>query len=224
MEHQIGRRAWLSATGLALATINGNVAAQTAPKTRTLLAINTSPRKGRTTSAGLAACLQAAREQDSTLQTELIELGDLNIPAYIAAGIPLKPGDTDDFPEIAKKLSAPEVVAIIVGSPVYFGNMSALCKTFLERCYTLRKDGFKWSGKLAGALAVGSTRNGGQELTVQSIHTSLMGQDMLITGTGQPSVRIGATLWNQNDSIAEDEFGLSTARDLGKRLATLAGR
>ena len=43
-----------------------------------------------------------------------------------------------------------------------------------------------------------------------------------MASTGQPSVRLGATLMNDKDSIAGDEYGLGTARDLGKRVAELA--
>ena len=78
-----------------------------------------------------------------------------------------------------------------------------------------------------GVEAVGSARNGGQELTIRSIQTALMCQDMIVVGDGKPSARIGATLWNQNDSIAEDDFGSDTAMNLGRRvaeLATLIGR
>ena len=71
-------------------------------------------------------------------------------------------------------------------------------------------------------LAVGGARNGGQELTIRSIQTALMCQDMVVVGDGRPSARIGATLWNRNDSIAEDDFGMDTARNLGRRVAELA--
>ena len=74
----------------------------------------------------------------------------------------MKAGDTDDFPALADKLGAPNVVGIVVGSPVYFGNMSALCKAFLDRCGVFRKGGFKLSNKVAGVVAVGGARNGGQ--------------------------------------------------------------
>jgi multimeric flavodoxin WrbA len=135
----------------------------------------------------------------------------------------LKEGETDDFPTIAEKLRDPAVVGLIVGSPVYFNNMSALCKAFIDRCIVFRKAGFELRNKVFGALAVGGARNGGQELVVSSIQAGFMGQDVIIVGDGKPSGRIGATLWNQNNSIAEDEFGLKTARGLGQRVAELAG-
>lgn len=223
MMQRIGRRELMGAAGAAVVATawGGTALAQNAPAKRKIVAINGSPRKGMTTSAGLSLCLEAARNGFPEFETELIELADYAIPAQLAAGQPLRPGEVDDFPKLAEKLSDPAVVGIIVGSPVYFGTMSALCKAFLDRCMVFRK-GFVWHNRVAGALAVGSARNGGQELTVESIKVALSGQDVLLVGTGQPTVRVGATLWNQGDSIADDAFGCETAKDLGRRVAEVA--
>jgi len=202
--------------------IGGSSFAQETAAKRKIIGINCSPRKGKTTAAGLGVCLNAAKENNPRIETELIELAELSIPAQLAAGQPLRAGESDDFPLIVNILGDPSVAGIIVGSPVYFGNMSALCKAFLDRLMTFRKDGFKLRNKVAGTLAVGSARNGGQELTIRSIQTALMCQDMIIVGDGQPTARIGATLWNQNDSIEGDEFGKQTAINLGRRVAELA--
>ena len=86
----------------------------------------------------------------------------------------------------------------------------------------LRQDGFKLRNKVAGVVAVGGTRNGGQELTVQSIEAALMCQDMVVVGTGKPAGRAGATLWNVEESIDADTFGKDTARSLGQRVAEVA--
>lgn len=224
MSERIGRRELIRTVGIAaVATAVGETAAaRETPRKRKIVGISCSPRKGKTTAAALAVCLDAAKEQVAGLETELIELADLSIPAQLAAGQPLKDGETDDFASLVPKLGDPSVVGIIVGSPVYFGNMSALCKAFLDRCVAFRKDSFRLRNKVAGVLAVGGARNGGQELTIRSIQTALMGQDMVVVGDGEPSGRIGATLWNQNDSIAADDFGTNTAEKLGRRVAELA--
>jgi multimeric flavodoxin WrbA len=208
----------IGAAGAAMAVtaMVRDASAQETADRRTIVGISCSPREGKTTAAAIQECLGAAKEHDPGLQTELIELADISIPGYMAAGVPLKPGDKDDFPALIEKLGDTAVVGIIVGSPVYFGNMTALCIAF-------RKDGFRLRNKVAGVLAVGGARNGGQELTIRSIQTALMCQDMIIVGDGRPSARIGATLWNQNDSIAKDEFGIGTARNLGRRVAEMAG-
>ncbi len=222
MSNLLGRRELMGAAGaMAVAGALG-AAAQDSPVNLKVIGVCCSPRAGKTTSAALALCLAAAKEKDPNIDTELIELGGLSIPAQLAAGLPLREGEVDDFPEIAKKLADPLVAAIIVGSPVYFSNMSSLCKAFLERCMVLRQDGFKLRSKVAGVVAVGGTRNGGQELTVQSIEAALMCQDMVVVGTGKPAGRAGAALWNVEDSIEADTFGKDTARSLGQRVAEVA--
>ncbi|HPC16105.1 MAG TPA: flavodoxin family protein [Candidatus Hydrogenedentes bacterium] len=223
MSSKIGRRELIGAAGAAIVAgaIGGEAAAQDALPKRKIIGISCSPRKGKTTAAAVALCLKAAEEQDPGLATELIELADFSIPAQLAAGQPLREGEADDFPKLVEKLGDPAVAGIIVGSPVYFGNMSALCKAFLDRCFAFRKDGFKLRNKVVGVLAVGSTRNGGQELTIRSIQTALMCQDMVVVGDGQPSARVGATFWSQNDSIEGDDFGKDTAKNLGRRVAEL---
>lgn len=223
MTHEIDRRDVLkiACTTLAAGALGIDAVAE-ATQAKKILGISCSPRKGKTTASAVQISLDAAKEYAPQIETEFMDLAEMNIPAYIAAGLPLRDGDKDDFPALLPRLTDPSVIGVIIGSPVYFGNMSALCKCFLDRCMAIRSDGFKWRNKAGGAIAVGSTRNGGQELTIESIKTALMGQDMLLVGTGHPSVRIGATLWNQDDSIAADEFGISTAKDLGRRVTELA--
>lgn len=223
MSKQIDRRTIISAAGATAiwSAVGSEGFARDNQKTHKIIGINSSPRKGMTTSKAVAACLKAVEESDPAAETELIELADLSIPAQLAAGQPLRSGETDDFPQLVKKLGDPRVAGIIVGSPVYFGNMSALCKAFLDRCIAFRQDGFKLRNKVAGVLAVGGARNGGQELTIRSIQTALMCQDMIIVSDGQPSSRIGATFWSQNNSIEEDFFGIDTAMNLGRRVAEL---
>jgi multimeric flavodoxin WrbA len=176
-----------------------------------------------TTFNSLKICLEAAQESSEGIRTELIELAGLRINGSIAAGIPLEPGERDDFPSLMPKLSDPRVAGIIVGTPVYFGNMTSLCKAFLDRCIVLRKNDFALRNKAAGVLAVGGTRNGGQELTIQSVQTALMCQEMVVVGDGQPTGHFGATVWSGGEGgVKEDEFGLATARNLGRRVAEVA--
>ncbi len=225
MSHKIGRRAMIGAAGVAAVagTLGSTAMAKEGAQQQKIVGISCSPRAGKTTAAALTRCLKAAREGAPGIETELIELAALSIPAQLAAGQPLREGEVDDFPALVEQLSDPAVVGIIVGSPVYFGNMSALCKAFLDRCGAFRSGGFLLRNKVAGVLAVGAARNGGQELTIRSIQTALLCQDMIIVGDGQPTARIGATLWSQNDTIAEDEFGGQTADNLGRRVAEMAG-
>ena len=189
-----------------------------------IIGIACSPRKGKTTAAALQICLKAAADVDPRIETELIELAGMKIDGSLAAGLPLAPGQEDDFEKLVPKLADPKVAGIIIGTPVYFGNMTYLCKAFLDRCMTFRKT-FALSGKVGGVVAVGAARNGGQELTIRSVHTSLLCQEMVIVGDGKPTGHTGATVWNNGkDDITTDEFGMSTARNLGRRVAEIALR
>jgi multimeric flavodoxin WrbA len=190
-----------------------------------ILGISSSPRAGKNTSTALGVCLRAADETDSSVETEQIELAGLHINGNVAAGIDLPPGEKDDFPALVPKLTDPDVRGIIIGTPVYFGNMSSLCKAFLDRCIVLWQDDFALSGKVAGVVAVGGSRNGGQEVTIQSVQVSLLCQEMILVGNGRPGPRLGATVWSgAQGGVLKDEYGLTTAKALGRRVAQVALR
>jgi len=225
MGRDMDRRAFLSAAGgLAAAGIVSQAVATAAEpqagKKVKIVAVACSPRLGKTTAAALKAALEAAAKAGASVETELIELAGLNIPVFdpAAADAP------SDFAKVAAKLSDPAVGGIIVGTPVYFSNMSSLCKAFLDHCMALRKAKFALSGKVAGVLAVGGVRNGGQELAIASVQAALMCQEMIVVGDGKPTAHSGATLVNTGDDISGDEFGLGTAVNLGRHVAEVALR
>lgn len=190
-----------------------------------IIAISCSPRKGKTTAAALQVSLDAAKEVSPRIETELIELAGLRINGNVAAGVPLGEGERDDFPTLVPKLKDPKVGGIIIGTPVYFGNMSSLCKAFLERCIVLYHPDYVLSNKAAGVVAVGGSRNGGQETTIQSVQMSLHCQEMVIVGNGRPSSRLGGTVWSGAEGgVLKDEYGMTTTKALGRRVAEVALR
>jgi len=220
MAGSVNRRAFLGAAGAAAAAgaMAGRANAAEAKGTGTkIVAVACSPRKGKTTAQGLTVCLEATKEAAPGIETELVELAGRDIPVFD----PASPG-SEAFNKVAAVLRDPTVRGILVGSPVYFGTMTSLAKAFLDHCIALRKGGFALAGKVAGVLAVGACRNGGQEMTIQAIQAALMCQEMTVVGDGRPTAHTGATLWNQGDDIFADEFGLTTARNLGRRVAEVA--
>jgi multimeric flavodoxin WrbA len=196
-------------------------AAGSAAKTVKIIGVACSPRKDRTTAAALRICLEAAKGLSPEIEIELIDLGGLKMNGDVAAGVPLETGERDDFPQIEAKLRGPNVRGIIVGTPVYFSNMSSLCKAFLDRWMAFRGS-FALRNRVGGAVAVGAARNGGQELTLQTIHAAMLCQDMIIVSEGRPTSRLGGILVSTQDDISKDEAGLATARSLGRRVAELA--
>ena len=228
MKSPVSRRHFLGSSSVAAAGValgaQGAVFAQgagTSPDNAIkILAFSMSLRQGMSTAKSLAVCLDAAKDVSPRIETELVELAGLSFPTQPIVGQPLPEGEKDDFPALSAKPLDPKVRGIIIGSPVYFGSMPSLGKAFLERWGSLRKD-FALSGKVGGVLAVGAARNGGQELTIQGIQSILFCHEMLLVGDGQPTGHRGATVWNNKewDDVTKDEFGMSTTRNLGRRVA-----
>ena len=231
MMNDLTRRDFLGAAGAAATAgaVAGSVAAgevygKAGRKAIKILGIGCSPRAESTTAAAVQACLDAAKEVDPQhIEVELIKLAGMRINGDVAAGIELAPGERDDFPKLAPKLSDPAVAGWIIGSPVYFANMSSLCKAFLERLMVFRKE-FKLSNKVAGVLAVGGARNGGQELTITSIQHSLFGQEIIVVGESRPSSHFGPGVWNNKEfaKITADQVRMAAVRNLGRHVAEVA--
>jgi len=227
MAERLSRRKFLGTVGAAVAVDAAASRVYAGPQKRNdktrIIGIACSPRKGKTTAASLRLCLEAAAGVDPRIEVELIELAGMKIDGALAAGLPPEPGQQDDFRKLVPKLSDAQVAGIIIGTPVYFGNMTSLCKALLDRCIAFRKSNFALGNKVAGVLAVGGVRNGGQELTIQSVQAALLCQEMILVGTARPSARTGATVWNDPArEIAKDEYGIGTAKDLGRRVAEVA--
>ncbi len=188
-----------------------------------IVGVSCSPRKGKTTATSVKIALDAAKEVDPRIETELLDLGGLQIAGWSGG---TKPGETkevvDDFQLVLPSLQAPDLGGIIIGSPSYFRSMSSLCKAFLERLAVLRSPKLLLADKAVGVLAVGAYRNGGQELVIAQIQAAMLCHEVIIVG-GKPRAHQGATLWNAyNDDITKDEFGVATAKQLGIRVAEAA--
>jgi multimeric flavodoxin WrbA len=181
-----------------------------------ILGIACSPRQGKATATSVGVALEAARQANSSIQTELIDLGALSFSGWNGSG---KFAEDDFSGQVLPKLKDPALGGMIIGSPVYFRNMSSLCMAFLERLASLRKPKLLLADTVVGALSVGAYRNGGQELVIQQIQTTMLCHEVLLVG-GKPGAHQGATLWNnQGDDIMKDEFGIASAKKLGTRVA-----
>ena len=230
MQRDMSRRGFLGALG----AVAAGSAAPTSPLAEAseskppaggvkIVGISCSPRRGKTTATALGICLRAAGLVDRRIETELIDLGGLTIHGSTGTKLPPPGTEPDDFDALASKLKDPAVRAIVIGSPVYFRTMSALCKSFIERCAALRVGGFALANKAVGALAVGGYRNGGQELVIEQIQAALLCHEVFLVG-GKPRAHQGATVWNIDnaDEVLKDRVGMDSAQKLGRRLAEAA--
>ena len=108
--------------------------------------------------------------------------------------------------------------AVIVGSPVYFANMSGEVKAFLDSWslkFDLFRDG-KMRNKVGAAFATGGAASGGKELTILSILAAMLNNQMIIVSGGGG---FGASATTGSESPGIDEKELASARDLGRRAA-----
>jgi NAD(P)H dehydrogenase (quinone) len=102
--------------------------------------------------------------------------------------------------------------AIVVGSPVYWSNMSGEVKTFFDNWQF--KFGvfpeFKMKNKIGAAFATGGQLSGGKEVTMLTI--------LVVSGGGA----FGASATTEGDSPGIDNKELADARALGRRVAEVA--
>ncbi len=174
----------------------------------------------------MQVCLEAALTQDGTITTQLIEWAGLDIRPCHACGecknrlvCPIE----DDFAPLIPVLADSDVAAMIIGTPVYFGTMTAQCKALIDRCVMFRRNGWLFRNRVGGVLAVGGVRNGGQELAIQAVQAAMLCHDMICVSDGQPTAHFGATVFSGVEGgVERDDFGLQTARHLGRRVAQLA--
>lgn len=194
-----------------------------------IIGVAASARKNKSTKFLLEQCLEEAKrsaeDAGQSLEVELIELAALKVNGCIACDTCKKSvtcSQQDDYQSLIPKLAAPEVVGIILATPVYMGCMSSQAKAFLDRTVLFRRNGFMFRNKLGGAIAVGGSRNGGQELTIQAVHAAMMIHDMIIVGDGD---HFGGAAWgNHPDGYQGDTVGIATAKNLGRRMAEIAGK
>ncbi len=124
--------------------------------------------------------------------------------------------------------------AIIVGTPTRFGNMAAQMRNFWDQTGALWGQG-ALIGKAGGAFTSTASQHGGQETTLQSVHTTLLHHGMVIVGlpysfegnTIMSEVSGGtpygaSTLAGPDGSRMPSENELAGARYQGRHIAAIA--
>ena len=184
-----------------------------------IIGVSARARKNKSTHFLLAQCLEAveraADDAGKPIETELVDLASLNILGCIACDACKKKGvmcaQRDDFQILIPKLADPAVAGIVLATPA-----------FMDRTVLFRRNGFMLKNRLGGVIAVGGSRNGGQELTIQGVHAAMMIHGMIIVGDGE---HFGGAGWsNHPDGYQGDDTGIASARDLGRHMADIARR
>ena len=111
--------------------------------------------------------------------------------------------------------------ALVVGSPVYWANMSGEVKTFFDNWQF--KFGifpeWKMKNKIGAAFATGGQISSGKELTMLTILAAMLGNQMIVVSDGGA---FGASATTEGQSPGIDNKELADAEALGRRVADVA--
>lgn len=156
------------------------------------------------------------------------------VPKVSAVSEAVEPAVPESGPPYVSLDDLGECAGLVLGSPTYFGNMSASMKYFLDSTVGVWFGG-SLEGKPAGVFTSSSSLHGGQETTLLSMSVPLLHHGMVLVGlpyteaalsnTTTGGTPYGAThvTWNRKEiALSADEKTL--ARLLGKRVATIAAR
>ncbi len=111
--------------------------------------------------------------------------------------------------------------AVVVGSPVYWSNMSGEVKTFFDNWqfkFGVFPD-FKMKNKVGAAFATAGQVSSGKEVTMLTILAAMLGNQMIVVSGGGA---FGASATTEGDSPGIDNAELADARALGQRVAEVA--
>lgn len=172
-----------------------------------------SPRKNGNTEFMVKYTLDKIKKEG--IETELITLNDKNINYCVGCDSCKKTNHCvieDDMQDITKKVK--DADGVIMSSPVYFGDMTGLAKSFIDRLRPLRNNhAFKY--KVCGAISTGGFRNGGQETTIHSIYDFFLIQGGIVVGDDRPTAHYGATGVGKT---SEDDVAIETCEHLASRM------
>jgi len=184
--------------------------------TYSVLGIVGSMRRQGNTAAALRGVLAGGAET-AGVEPELVQLRDYRIEfcrgcyeVHSREGNPCV--IDDDMAQLREKMLAAD--AIVFGSPAYFGGMTGLLRTFLDRT------GPMWGrldGKLAGIVAIGEDRFGGQELVAQSLTVFCRSHRLQVVGW---PLCLQTPPGDKAGSLAGDKDAMKLAAELGRAIVT----
>ena len=188
-----------------------------------IIGLNGSPRKDGSTAYLLGLALESARRDGA--ETELIHVEPLlrsqKYPYCRACSSPCTGAcyRGTDLEQAFLRLSRAD--AIIVGSPVYFGTISAPLKGFWDKTRKLRTS-LALFNTVGAAVTTGGAVFGGQETTLKALHDMMLAQGMLLVGDGHASADAGHQGCCAQAPAREDKFAISRVEILARRVVEVA--
>lgn len=181
-----------------------------------VVAFNGSPRQNGNTSDAIKLVL--GELENSGIKTEIVQVGGI-----------LKQGCTacqgcyrskthrcaitsDPLNEWIEKITLAD--GIILGSPVYFNDVTTEMKAFIDRVGYVARANERMYNRKVGAAVVALRRNGAVH-ALDSMYHFLLNNQMYIVG-GSNNV-----LANKSGEVVKDEEGVRNMQTLGKNMAFL---
>ncbi len=181
-----------------------------------VLGIVGSPRVGGNTELLVAEALKAAEAEGA--ETEMIRLAEVDVKPCNGCTACKETKECvieDDLMPVFDKMVAAD--GIILGSPVYFSSATPQIKALIDRAgYLSMARGRVFENKVGGAVVV--ARRAGQNFTFAEMLFFFLHQGMIVPGSNYWNVAFG----RKKGEVAQDEEGMGTARNFGKRVAWLA--
>ena len=180
-----------------------------------VLLINGSPRQNGNTATALAEVAKQLTLEG--IESEMVWIGNKPIRGCIACGQCKEKGlgqcvfDDDICNHISAKIE--ESNALIVGSPVYYGQPNGALLSIIQRAFY--SNGANISGKPAASIAV--CRRGGATAVFESLNMPFQMMNMPIVTSQYWNIVYGRT----EGDAAMDTEGLQTMRTLARNMAWL---
>lgn len=180
-----------------------------------VVGFNGSPRRDGNTFILLSNVLREIEKEG--IQTELVQLCGKEIHGCIACYKCIENKDrrcavkSDAANEFIEKMV--EADGIVLGSPVYFLDVTPEMKALIDRCgFVSRANGGMYKNKAGGAVAA-LRRSGGMH-AIDSMNHFLLSQNIFVAGR---AIAIGM----EKGDVEKDEEGMQLAKVLGQRMAWL---
>ena len=183
-----------------------------------VLAINGSARKDGNTAILIKKVLTQLEKEG--IETELIQLSGNVIRGCTACDMCTRNMDGRCVVEgdIIKKIieQMAEADGIILGSPVYFSNMTPELKAVIDRAGRVARANNGILNRKIGAAVV-AVRRAGALTTLNAINQFFLVENMMVVGSSYWNLGIGRNI----GEVEDDDEGMRTMEDLGKNMAWL---
>ena len=183
-----------------------------------VLAVNSSARKDGNTAILINTVFEELNREG--IETEMVQLsGNIIEPCkacWACGGENNCVHKKDMFQEIYEKMLHAD--GIILGTPVYTGNISANMQAFLERASVvsdMNREAELLRYKVGAAVT--TARRGGALNALDAINHFFMLQNMFMVGSSYWTMAYGRL----PGDVRKDEEGLETMRNLGRNMAYL---